>query len=102
MPGQPLQCKLTSCVFEKRDCERKNDGGKERSAPVGISTLSAVPNPVTTNTALSFTLPETSFITLFVYDFMGKLMNETIHQMEMPAGEHQLDLNTGNWPEGLY
>jgi len=59
------------------------------------------PNPFNPSTKIKFVIPKSSFITLIVYDVLGKesaiLVNE-----ETPAGNHEVEFNATNLPSGIY
>lgn len=52
----------------------------------------AAPNPFRDQTRLSFSLDQTSLVTLSVYNTTGKLVRTLVHQT-MASGEHHLDWN---------
>lgn len=59
------------------------------------------PNPFNPSTTISFSLPQSSFITLKVYNLLGEevaALMETEHQ----AGNHSIDWNASGLPSGVY
>jgi len=69
-------------------------------APSAIQ-LSAYPNPFNSATVFSFSLPHTANVELKVYDVTGRLV-QTLSQAKLPAGEHEIKLDAGAWPSGIY
>ena len=69
--------------------------------PAGFMLYQNYPNPCSTNTAIFFSLPEKSFVTLRVYDLLGNevatLVNET-----RSGGMHDVEFNTDNYKAGIY
>lgn len=59
------------------------------------------PNPVLGKTVLSFEVPETDFVTLKVFNAVGAEVLNLGRQKYLP-GRHTIELNTGNWMNGIY
>ena len=59
------------------------------------------PNPFNPETTLSFTLPETSNVQLFVYDTLGRRV-ATLIDGAMAAGVHEVRFDASNLPGGTY
>lgn len=63
--------------------------------------LSNYPNPFNPSTKISYSLPEASFVTLKVYDVLGReivtLVNET-----KPSGKYELEFKASELPSGTY
>ncbi|MBS4029132.1 MAG: T9SS type A sorting domain-containing protein [Ignavibacteriales bacterium] len=76
----------------------KND---EENPPPQFSLLQNYPNPFNPTTTIRFTLPESRFTSLKIYDIFGKevatLMNEIL-----PAGNYERNWDATNFPSGMY
>ena len=59
------------------------------------------PNPFNPTTTFSFSLPTRSFVTLKVFNILGKEV-ATIISEEMPAGSYSRQWNEVNLPSGVY
>jgi len=59
------------------------------------------PNPFKTTTTITFDLPENTFVSLKVYDPMGREV-ATIVSEELPAGKYSRQWNATNLQEGIY
>ena len=59
------------------------------------------PNPFNPTTTFSFSLPSRSFVTLKVFDVLGKEV-ATIISEEMVAGNYSRQWNAANLPSGVY
>ena len=59
------------------------------------------PNPFNPSTTISFTLPSRSFVSLKVFDLIGREV-ATIVSEEMQAGNHSRQWNAANMPSGIY
>ena len=59
------------------------------------------PNPFNPSTTISYLLPERSFITIRVYDILGKEIRSIIEE-EQSAGQYELEFESNNLPSGFY
>jgi hypothetical protein len=59
------------------------------------------PNPATNQVNIDFSIPEKRKLTIGLYQTNGILLN-TISDQIFDAGDHQIDLNTGNLSSGIY
>jgi hypothetical protein len=59
------------------------------------------PNPFSSETTLSFTLPEAGTVVIRVRDARGRLVQE-IGSSNYAAGLHELQLLTDTWQDGAY
>jgi len=59
------------------------------------------PNPFNPSTHIRFALPTECFVTLKVYDMLGKEM-DTIISEHRAAGEYEITWNAGDFPSGIY
>lgn len=59
------------------------------------------PNPFNPSTQINFAVPEKSFVTLKVYDILGKEI-ATLVNSEMDAGYHKAAFNAENLASGIY
>lgn len=59
------------------------------------------PNPFNPSTAISYSVPATSFITLKVYDVLGNEI-ATLVDEEQPAGNYKINFNAENLVSGIY
>ncbi|MFA3784174.1 T9SS type A sorting domain-containing protein [Melioribacteraceae bacterium 4301-Me] len=50
---------------------------------------------------IRFTLPEADFVTLKVYDILGREVKELINEVK-PSGEYEVEFNGSNLPSGTY
>jgi carboxyl-terminal processing protease len=59
------------------------------------------PNPFNPATTISFTLPKQDFVTLKIFDSLGREV-ETLISKEMNTGRHSLKWNAAHYPSGVY
>jgi hypothetical protein len=59
------------------------------------------PNPFNPSTTISFSLPSRSFVTVKIFDVVGREV-ATLVSEEMPAGNYQRQWNATGFPSGMY
>lgn len=59
------------------------------------------PNPFNPSTVISFTIPNNNFVTLAVYDMLGKQV-ALLKNQQMSAGSHDVSFNAANLSSGIY
>ena len=63
--------------------------------------LDNYPNPFNPTTTISYTLPETQFVTLKVYDILGREVMTLVNEYKT-VGEYKVHFNGSNLPSGVY
>ena len=78
-------------------------GDSESSAllPSQVILEQAYPNPFNASTMISFTLPSRLFVTLKIYDLLGRAVS-TLVSGQLSAGNHNQKWDALNIPSGLY
>lgn len=69
--------------------------------PNSFSLAPAYPNPFNPVTTLSYTLPRASFVTMDVFDVLGRKI-QTLVQERVAAGTHTIQLDASTWASGQY
>ena len=59
------------------------------------------PNPFNPSTTISYSVPELSFVTIIVYDVLGKEIT-TLVNSEKPVGSYEVEFNAIALPSGVY
>lgn len=59
------------------------------------------PNPFTTHTTIEFDLPQSSSVSIQIFNTMGAMVDE-LYNDHLPSGEQQFKWNSGDLPKGLY
>lgn len=59
------------------------------------------PNPFNPSTVINYSLPRTTYVTLKVYDILGREVALLINEVK-PAGEHKAEFNAKLLPSGVY
>jgi photosystem II stability/assembly factor-like uncharacterized protein len=69
--------------------------------PRGFSLCQNFPNPFNPTTTISFSLPSQAFVSLKVFDALGREVSTLVNE-ELSAGDHVLEWNAVNMPSGVY
>jgi hypothetical protein len=69
--------------------------------PTRFSLDQNYPNPFNPSTTISFGLPSKSFVSLRVFDALGREVSILLAE-ELPAGTYARQWNAGNAPSGVY
>jgi hypothetical protein len=59
------------------------------------------PNPFNPTTTLSFVIGQLSFVTLKVYDVLGREVTTIVNE-EKPAGSYEVEFDASSLPSGVY
>ena len=74
---------------------------ENRELPASFSLCQNYPNPFNASTNIVFTLPHRQFVTLKIYDILGREV-ATLAQDTFEAGTHRIIFSTFNFNSGLY
>jgi hypothetical protein len=69
--------------------------------PVEYALLQNYPNPFNPSTTIAYDLPRAGFVTLMIYDYLGRQVT-TLVQGEMPAGRHLVLVDASAFASGVY
>lgn len=69
--------------------------------PAGFILCQNYPNPFNPSTTISFSLPSRSFVTLKIYDVMGRDV-ATIVSVELPSDSYSRSWDASGFPSGVY
>jgi hypothetical protein len=92
--------------------ERIDMGAFEFDAPIFVGIpqseiantkyeIQIFPNPFTTHTTIEFNLPQTSLVSIHIFNAMGAKVAELQHG-QLPAGQQQFRWDVGDLPKGMY
>ena len=59
------------------------------------------PNPFNPSTTIKYTIPTSEFVTLKIYDVLGKEVAALVNE-EKPAGSYEEDFNAAGFSSGIY
>ena len=77
------------------------DNSKNNSLPVEFSLSQNYPNPFNPSTTISFSIPEKSYVSIKVYNVLGKEVATLVNE-EITAGNHDVDFNASELASGTY
>ncbi|MBL1213012.1 MAG: T9SS type A sorting domain-containing protein [Ignavibacteriae bacterium] len=69
--------------------------------PTEFSLSQNYPNPFNPSTTINFSLPQSSFVTLKIYDVLGKEVITLINE-EKNSGKHFIEFDASNLSSGIY
>jgi hypothetical protein len=59
------------------------------------------PNPFNPETKISFDIPIQGFVSLKIFDALGREVNTLVNEVKVP-GSYSVDFNGTNLPSGIY
>lgn len=77
------------------------DENRDRTIPKDYTLMQNYPNPFNPSTKIRFSLPQSSFTRLAVYDILGKEL-VTLVNGELSAGQHEVEFNAAHLASGIY
>jgi hypothetical protein len=75
--------------------------GLSPGVPLGFSLRQNYPNPFNPSTVIEYVIPRTSYVTLLVYDLLGRLVR-TLVSGEQGFGPHSIRLDGTGLSSGVY
>ena len=71
------------------------------SLPLKFSLSQNYPNPFNPATTINYSIPKTSFVTIKVYDIIGREIETLVKENKAP-GNYEIKFNGNNLPSGIY
>ena len=69
--------------------------------PKDYALLQNYPNPFNPSTVIKYDLPKVSFVTLKIYDVLGREVRTLVNE-DKPAGRYEVNFNADNLASGIY
>ncbi|MBU2445511.1 MAG: T9SS type A sorting domain-containing protein [Bacteroidetes bacterium] len=69
--------------------------------PTSFSLQQNYPNPFNPTTKISFSIPEQSFVTLKVFDILGREVKTLVNELKHP-GEYEIEFSANDLSSGVY
>ncbi len=92
---------LPNGIFSYRAFRQTWDGAPPEVLPQKYLLYQNFPNPFNPSTTFKFDLPENSYVTLKIYDLVGREVNTLINENQT-AGRYLIDFNASNLASGVY
>ena len=74
---------------------------ESETLPKKINLSQNYPNPFNPNTTISFSIPDESFVSLIVYDILGKEIKSLVSEKKTP-GVYKIEFGSNKLPSGIY
>ena len=74
---------------------------QKSTLPQNFSLQQNYPNPFNPSTTIRYEIPERSFVTIKVYDILGKEIDTFVNE-EKPSGTYEVEFDARNLPSGIY
>jgi V8-like Glu-specific endopeptidase len=74
---------------------------RNRVRPLGYALMNPYPNPFNPKTVISYQLPVKSYLTLKVYDILGREVTTLVNEVK-PAGSYSVQWTAHGMPSGVY
>ena len=68
----------------------------------GYKLMQNTPNPAVNATQIAFELPETTNVSIVIYDMTGRIIDTPISSSNLSAGIHLIDVDLSNYQGGVY
>ena len=88
-------------IFKYQDASVGIDEFSENLQPVSYLLYQNYPNPFNGYTAINYSIPKSSQVTLKIFNTLGQEL-ETLVGAEKPAGTYEANWNAANLPSGVY
>lgn len=69
--------------------------------PLSYTLLNNFPNPFNPTTIISYQLPENEFVSLKIYDLLGKEISSLVKSYQI-AGDHKVEFDASDFSAGVY
>jgi len=75
--------------------------GNKFGTPVNISLSQNYPNPFNPTTAINYSIPKKSNVSLTVYDVLGSEVSDLVNKQQ-PQGNYEVEFDGSNFTSGIY
>jgi len=69
--------------------------------PTQVTLLQNFPNPFNPSTTIEYVLPQVSFVSLNIYDMLGRILGTPVHSVQQ-QGKHSIQFDASTFPSGTY
>jgi hypothetical protein len=78
-----------------------NVASEDEALPGSFFLRQNYPNPFNPTTSIQYSVPNTGYVTLEVFDLLGRVVSTLVDDFEN-AGEHAIEFDAAHLPSGLY
>lgn len=93
--------KIMSVLFNHATTIPTKVAGHDKGMPGGFALGQNYPNPFNPSTTIEFTLPQSAFVTLKVYNLLGEEVAALVSEQRM-AGIHKINWDARGLASGVY
>ena len=83
-------------------CELSTSTDEVLTESNGYLLKQSVPNPASDVITIDFTIPRTTNVSLTIYSSEGRIVAQPVNNDTFLSGEHRLEFNVSNLPNGIY
>jgi len=87
--------------FYQSECKERTGVSEKVEVPNNYSLEVNYPNPFNPSTQITFSLPKATYVTLKVYDVLGREISVLVNEKKQP-GEYSITWNAEGVPSGVY
>jgi pimeloyl-ACP methyl ester carboxylesterase len=98
--GQRIEQYMLPSFSNSLDFEPPSSVQDAATSPIKFN-LESYPNPFNAFTIVSYSIPSSSFVTLILYDILGREIQTIIHQFQ-DAGQYRINFMAPSLSSGLY
>jgi len=88
-------------VWASYGCTGTVTGINDPTIPADYTLSQNYPNPFNPTTTVEFSIPKSGFVTLKIYDVLGKEVGVVVNEVKN-AGSYRVDINASNLTSGVY
>jgi hypothetical protein len=81
--------------------EQVTDVKDESNNPVEFELFQNYPNPFNPETIIKYSIPNSSHVSIRIYDALGEMVSELVNKVEQ-SGYHEVLFNAANISSGIY
>ncbi|MBI1937530.1 MAG: T9SS type A sorting domain-containing protein [Ignavibacteriales bacterium] len=97
--GKTMYVGTLSGIYKKADITDVKDGNTFENISYSLS--QNYPNPFNPKTKIKYTIPQLSFVTVKIYDLLGREVTTLVSKEQTP-GNYEIEFNAKNLSSGIY
>ncbi|MBI1937531.1 MAG: T9SS type A sorting domain-containing protein [Ignavibacteriales bacterium] len=97
--GKTMYVGTTSGIYKKTDITNVKDGNTFENISYSLS--QNYPNPFNPTTKIKYTIPQSSFVSVKIYDLLGREVTTLVNK-EQSAGNYEVNFDGSKLSSGIY